>query len=238
MMQRTAKDNILEQDKRWMTWLKTCSRRPGISGQTLLQEYASAREVWMESLAKLRTEKDDDWFFCRGPLSDVEISTARDRYLSQYVFVAGDNCSQSFVDAMLAAEDAQIRMRLDAAAPVECKHCAAMKHEMALMREALSARQIRTNEDVQLAAVMGVFTRAFICGDSYSTSKREVRTSLERIMRVDFSPHERLPAAGNVWRRFVYDAFRMDWMTNAGLPCRKRQRVITTDGEIADPEEV
>jgi hypothetical protein len=237
-MQRSAKDNILEQDKRWMTWLRGCSRRIGSSGDSLLQEYAGDRDKWQSTLTLLRTEKADDWQFCRGPLSDHEIIAARERYLSQYVFVAGDNCSTTFVDAMLRAEDAQIRMRLDSSVAVRCTRCESHEKEIRIMQQALRARRIDTNEDLQLAAAIGIFQRYYICGPSYCSSRRDVRRTIERVMQDEYHADERLPASGVVWRRILRQEFGLELISNAGLPCRLRVIAFDAEGSPVDPEAI
>lgn len=237
-MKQTAKDNILEQDKRWMAWLRTCSRRTGSSGNALLHEYAGAKDSWDTSLTLLRTEKVVDWEFCRGPLSDHEIIAARERYLSQYVFVAGDNCSTTFVDAMLSAEDAQIRMRLDSASAVRCRQCDAHTREIRIMQQALRARRIETNEDVQLAAAVGILQRYYVCGPSYCSGRRDVRRTIERVMQDEYHPDERLPPGGIVWRRLVRQEFGVMLLANAGLPCRLRVTAYDADYKRVDPEAV
>ena len=237
-MLRTAKDNILEQDKRWMVWLRGCSRRTGSSGSTLLHEYACAKESWDTSLTLLRTEKVADWGFCRGPLSDQEIVAARERYLSQYVFVAGDNCSATFVDAMLSAEDAQIRMRLDAEAVVRCRKCADHEDEIRMLQQALRARRIETNEDIQLAAAVGILQRYYVCGPSYRSNRRDVRRTLERVMQNEFHYSERLPPNGVVWRRLVRQEFGIELLATGGLPCRLRTKAFDADNNCVDPEAI
>jgi len=237
-MHRTAKDNILEQDKRWMSWLRGCSRRTGSSGSTLLHEYASSKESWHTSLALLRTEKAGAWVFCRGPLSDQEIIAARERYLSQYVFVAGDNCSATFVDAMLSAEDAQIRMRLDAEVVVRCRQCMDHEKEIRVLQQALRARRIETNEDIQLAAAVCILQRYYVCGPSYRSSRRDVRRTIERVMQDEFHHNERLPPNGVVWRRLVRHEFGIELLANAGLPCRLRAKAFDADNNCVDPEAI
>ena len=222
-MQRSAKDNILEQDCRWMQWLKVCSKREGSSGKTLLEEYAATSTgEFQTSLREYRQVRHEDWVFLRGPLSDVEIVKARGRYLSQYVFVAGTHSSEAFVDSCLAIEDAQIRIRLDRGTAVRCDNCASLQLQIARMQSALSARQIRNNDDVQLAALVSIYQRYYITGSSYSTHRREVRQTLERAMRVEFHADERLPGVSPVWRRFSNDVFH-NKITHGGLDSSKER---------------
>jgi hypothetical protein len=236
-MQRTAKDNILEQDKRWMQWLKGCSKRIGKSGKTLLQEYAATSTgEFTETLADLREFRCGDWVFLRGPLSDVEIVNARARYLSQYVFVAGMHSSEVFVDSCLAIEDAQIRIRLDKHMAPQCENCAVLHLTIKRMQAALSARQIRDNDDVQLAALVSIYQRYYITGSSYSTLRRDVRQTLERVMRVEFHPDERLTGSSNVWRRFSRDVFH-NRVIHGGFTCRLRATPLTREDTDVDPEQ-
>lgn len=233
-MSRTARDNILEQDKRWMVWLKATSKRKGTSGETLLAEYAENKDAWYESVEKLRAEKMEDWQFCRGQLSDVEMASARDRYLSQYVFVAGDNCSRSFVDALLEIEDAQIRQRLDPMAPVKCSYCAENEMQVRRLLSALSARKITTNEDIQLAAVVSVFQRHYMLGDGYSTPRRVVRKMIEDVLRNEISPLERLTSQGPLWYRFLTETLGEEIHLHTDLPCRPRIPPISREQFAAE----
>jgi hypothetical protein len=233
-MSRTARDNILEQDKRWMLWLKRTSKRKGSSGQTLLAEYAGDKDAWYASVEQLRAEKSEDWQFCRGQLSDIEMANARDRYLSQYVFVAGDNCSRSFVDALLAIEDAQIRQRLDPSAPIKCSLCADNEVNIRRLLSALSARKITTNEDIQLASAVSVFQRYYMLGEGYSTPRRLVRKTVERLLREEISPLERLNAHGTVWHRFLNETLGEEIHLRTDLPCRARIPPISLEEFAAE----
>ena len=226
-MSRTARDNIHEQDKRWMTWLKATSRREGSSGQTLLQEYATDKDAWKASIQVLREQKQHDWLFCRGPLSDVEMAAARERYLSQYVFVAGENCSQSYVDSLLAAEDAQICMRLNPNAPVQCALCEESQCTIRRLSAALSAREIKSEDDIRLAAIVSIFQRYFILGEGFETPRKHVRRTVESVMRKEISPDETLSAKSSLWHRFLSDALGEMLHTSAVLPCRFREPPIS-----------
>lgn len=208
-----------------------------MSGKTLLEEYASTNAgEFQASLRDLRQTRYEDWVFLRGPLSDVEIVKARARYLSQYVFVAGTHSSEAFVDSCLAIEDAQIRIRLDRSTAVQCDNCASMRLQITRMQSALSARQIRNNDDVQLAALVSLYQRYYITGSSYSTPRREVRQTLERAMRVEFHPDERLAGMCPVWRRFITDVFR-NRTNHGGFACRLRAKPLTRVDTDVDPEQ-
>jgi len=220
-----------------MQWLKGCSKRKGASDKTLLEQYAdTGSDEFQATLRDLRQTRYDDWVFLRGPLSDVEIVKARARYLSQYVFVAGTHSSEAFVDSCLAIEDAQIRIRLDGDAAVHCDNCASLRLQIARMHSALSARQIRNNDDVQLAALVSLYQRYYITGSSYSTPRREVRQTLERAMRVEFHPDERLAGMCPVWRRFSLDVFH-NKTNHGGFACRLRATPLTREDTDVNPEQ-
>lgn len=226
-MSRRPTDNVQELDRLWMAWLRTCSRRKGVSDATLLQEYAQSKEDWYRSVEKLRTEKADDWVFCRGQLSDTEMTSARERYLSRFVFVAGDQCSTSFVDAIMAIEDAQIRLRLDMSTFQVCAECLQRDSEIAMLRAALSARELCDNTDVRAAAVRSIFQRYFVIGESYGMCRNSVRRTIERVMRIEFGPHERLTHRCDVWRRFLFDVMGTELSSAKALPCRPRVPPLT-----------
>lgn len=228
-MSKIARDNIHEQDKRWMAWLKAISRRPGCSGKTLLEEYANDKDAWRESVKYLRETKCADWEFCRGSLSDVEIASTRERYLSQYVFVAGENCSQSYVDSLLTIEDAQICMRLNPEVQVKCEAC--QEHQVTIRRllAALSAREISTDDDIRLAALVSIFQRYFMLGEGYETPRRTVRRSIENVMKTEISDSERLSAKSELWHRFLSEVLGERLHSSADLPCRYREPPISRD---------
>ena len=229
-MPKSVKDHILQQDKVWMAWLKTASRRKGLSGLSLLQEYAEKRDDWFKSLEYLRCEKVDDWVFCRGQLSDTELKNARDRYLAQYVFVAGEHCSATFVDALLAIEDTQIRLRLDPFAVQVCEECLKRDREIAILRAALSARDLTTDVDARVMAVRSIFQRYYMMSDSHSTCRTHVRETIERIMRMEIDPCEQLPVRSETWRRFLVDTLGSYASINGNsLPCRPRVPPIPLD---------
>lgn len=226
-MPTTAKDNILEQDKRWMTWLKCCSRRKGTSGNQLLQEYAGSKEDWYKSIEALRTELMADWNFLRGKLSEPEIVTTRARYLSQYVFVAGENCSKSYVDALLAAEDSQIRLRLEHEHAAPCEACRERDREIALLRAALRARKLRNNGDIRIAAVKSIFQRYFVMGEHYICCRTIVRKTIERVMHIEISPQEKLQPQSELWRRFIREILGQEPGIPQAIPCRARVPPLT-----------
>ena len=228
-MSKTAKDNILEQDKRWMTWLKGCSRRRGTSGSQLLQEYAESKDDWYASIEALRKELKADWVFLRGQLSEPEIVSTRARYLAQYVFVAGENCSRSYVDALLAAEESQIRLRLEHEHAAPCEGCMERDREIALLRAALRARRMRDNGDIRIAAVKSIFQRYFIMGEHYICCRTLVRKTIERVMRIEISPKEKLPPQSEPWRRFVREILGQEPGIPQTIPCRARVPPLTME---------
>lgn len=237
-MPQAAKDNILEQDKQWMTWLKACSRRSGTSSMTILQEYANSKKDWYASLELMRTDLLADWVFLRGKLSEPQIASARDRYLSQYVFVAGENCSQSYVDALLAAEDSQIRLRLEHEHAAPCESCRERDREIALLRAALRARKLRDNADIRIAAVKSIFQRYFIMGEHYMMCRTLVRQTIERVMRIEISPEEVLPARCDTWKRFIREILGQNPALPANVPCRARVPPLTMEefGEVSSKD--
>lgn len=210
-----------------MVWLRTCSKRPGVSGSTLLQEYAQSREDWYKSVENLRTEKADDWVFCRGQLSDTEMASARERYLSRFVFVAGDKCSTSFVDSLLAIEDSQIRQRLEIGPCQVCSECLKRDSEIAVMRAALSSRELCDNTAVRAAAVRSIFQRYFVIGESYGMCRKNVRRTIERVMRFEFGPYECLPHRCEAWRSLIFELMGSELSSTRPLPCRPRVPPLT-----------
>lgn len=228
-MSKIARDNIHEQDKRWMVWLKAVSRRAGCSGKTLLEEYANDKDAWHDSVKHLRETKCLDWTFCRGSLSDIEIANTRERYLSQYVFVAGENCSQSYVDSLLTIEDAQISMRLSPDVRVKCESCNEQQITIRRLLAALSAREINTDDDIRLAALVSIFQRYFMLGEGYETPRRLVRRSIENVMQTEISADERLSPKSDLWHRFLSEALGERLHSSADLPCRYREPPISRD---------
>lgn len=210
-----------------MTWLKKTARRKGVSGSTLLEEYAGDSESWYLSVEELGKNRIEDWIFCRGSLSDVEIANARTRYLSQYVFVAGDKCSQSFVDALLLAEHAQISMRINASSHVSCSRCVENERQIRQLSAALSAREIKSSEDVELAALVSVFQRYYMLGEGYAMKRIAVRKKLETIIRREICDAQRILPHGKVWHRFLSEVINQPVHIIEDIPCRLRQPPIT-----------
>ena len=229
-MPRTLKENIHDQDCRWMTWLKKTSQRKGTSGQTLLAEFADeSKEKWYDSLHHMCSEQMPDWVFCRSFLSSDEMASCKERYLSRFAFVAGNHSSKLFVDALMAVDDAQYLMKSKPSGNIQCSRCKENETEKKRLLAALSARNMVTYDDIQFAAVVSVFQRYFILGDSYSTTKNKVRFTIENVMQTEISLDERLPAQSLVWKRFVSEYLGGEIHGVRSLPCRLRDTPLKQD---------
>lgn len=222
-MHKSPRFNIRDVDTRWMRWLKKCSRRQGSSGSSLLVEYTSAqKDPWYRSMREMCSTKIDDWPFCCGTLTSDEIKHARERYVEKYPLVAGQFATKPFVDALLAVDESQLMQRSDNIVRARCTTCEDNQRTINRLLTALSAREIVTNDDIQLAAVVAIFQRYFLLGESYSCSRNQVRLKIEDVLQKEISPHERLSAQSTVWRRFVSESLGGEIHGVRSLPCRPR----------------
>ena len=224
-----------ELESAWMTWLKKCSALKGISGKTLLQEYAHDKTVWNESLTKLRSERCSSWPFLRGTLSVAEIADARRRYLDRYVFVAGEHNADQYVEALLVTEKAQIELRLHQHS-VTCTGCADRDATIARLRLALEARKLRSDVEIDAAAVAAMFYRHFMLSDKCTCTRTEVRECIERALQQELGNGMTLPNASPAWSSFLRDRLGLSSGSASAIRCQRRLYPLPPEPHESVPE--
>jgi len=211
-----------------MEWLRLCSALKGKSGQTLLQEYATDKHAWLESHAAMRAKRFNEWPFCRGNLSVAEIAAARSRYLDKYVFVAGEHDARPYIEALLVTEEAQIRLRLDGCG-VKCPGCADRDATIASLKMALTARQIHTDHDIQVATVSSVFHRYFMLSERGTCTRTEVRKRIEFVLQQELGTGVRLACHSAVWNTFLREHLGISSGASCPIRCQHRKFPIPCD---------
>lgn len=225
-MTSKARAHIHNLDAKWMEWLRLCSALKGQSGQTLLKEYATDKQAWLESHSAMRSKRYNEWPFCRGHLSISEIAAARSRYLDKYVFVAGEHDARPYIEALLVTEEAQIRLRLDGCG-VKCPGCADRDATIASLRMALSVRQVHTDHDIQVATVSSVFHRYFMLSENTTCSRTEVRKCIESVLQQELGTGVRLPSHSTVWNTFLREKMAISAGMSCPIRCQFRKHPIS-----------
>lgn len=221
-MSSQKRAHIHNLDTKWMDWLRKVSALKGLTGKTLLEEYASSKKDWMASNHAMRKERYTQWPFCRGTLSISEIYNARHRYLEKYVFVAGEHDASKYVDELLLTEEAQIRLRLEQQSVI-CPGCAERDATIAKLQLALQARNLTTDHDVDVASVVAVFDRLYMISDKETCTRTEVRERIEQVLQDEIGNGLRLPCNSPVWVTFVRERLGMSNSTTSRLRCQARQ---------------
>lgn len=217
-----ARAHLRDLESSWMQWLKKCSALKGTSGKTLLHEYANNKDAWSKSLMQMRSERYCAWPFLRGTLSVAEIADARRRYLDRYVFVAGEHDASAYVEALLVTEKAQIQLRLQQNSVV-CPGCADRDAMIAKLQLALEARNLRTDVEVDAAAIAAIFHRYFLLSDRETCTRTEVRECIERVLQQELGNGVSLPNASPAWTTFLRERLNIaSNRANSAIRCQRR----------------
>lgn len=225
-----ARARIQNLECTWMQWLRRCSDLKGVSGSTLLQEYANDKGAWQASLHRLRSERAVEWMFLRGQLSVADIADARRRYLEKYVFVAGEHDADAYVEALLTTEQAQIQLRLEKNC-VTCTGCADRDAEIAKLRLALQARDLCTYIDIDAAAISTLFYRYYMLSEKDTCTRTDVRKCIERAMQEELGTGIVINNFTPSWVTFLRD--RMGLRGTQSIYCKKRRYPLPAEPESA-----
>ena len=225
-----ARAHIHNLNSHWMTWLKRCSALKGLSGQTILEEYAADKSQWQSTQQHMRTSRVDAWPFLRGQLDVAEIADARRRYLDKYVFVAGEHDASAYVEALLVTENAQIQLRLEQHG-VTCQGCADRNAEIAKLRAALLAKNLKYADDIDAAAINTMFYRCFMLSDSATCTRTEVRERIEKLMQEEIGTGLVISSSSKAWKHFLSHHLGISSGSAGPLRCQARKYVLPANLE-------
>ena len=212
-----------------MTWLKSCSKHCGSSGKTLYEEYCRAdTSAWNASVSALQSDVCPGWKFRRGPtsMSSADIASARHRYLDMYPLTYEEKGSALYVDTLLEIDARQIALRQGTDGPHACAGCRERDREIAILRAALSSPDEPAEAQVDHIMVSSIFRRYFMLDGSSSTSRTEVRETIERVMQREIGCDETLPSTSSVWSAFMRNTLGISGASSGPIRCRLRAHPI------------
>jgi len=222
-------------DTQWMEWLRKCSRRTGTSGQTLYEEYGSSDKTpWRASIHELKTVLCPGWFFCRGAvaLSSADIASARHRYLDRYPLTAENRDSGQYIDELLEVDMCQTRLRRCPLDIGGCPGCLERDRTISRLNLALSADGIVDESLVEGKMLTSIFRRYFMMDGVSTTSRTEVRETIEGVLRQEIGPDETLAVSSPQWSTFLRNTLGMSGANSRPIRCRLRSCPIEPQGVI------
>lgn len=232
-----SRAHVHNTDCAWMKWLRACSKIKGSSGHTLYDEYTRCSADWQASVHKLSTVLYPCWPFCRGEsaLSSADIASARHRYLDMYPLTKEQLDSAAYVDCLLQIDKAQIELRCKGRSASSCPACAKKDLQLAKMRAALSdAGMVDEVAEIDISAVTAIFRRYFIIDPAASTSRTEVRTTLETILQQEVGPDESLSVCSPVWKAFMRRTLQLNGTTATAVRCRLRTSPLAAQDLVSE----
>jgi len=212
-----------------MTWLKSCSKHFGSSGKTLYEEYCAAdNSAWTSSVAQLQRGICPGWKFRRGPtsMSSADIASARYRYLDKYPLTYEEKGSAPYVDTLLEIDARQIALRQSTAGPRACAGCRERDRTIAVLRTALSASGVSADAQVDQLMLSAIFRRYYMLDATSTTSRTEVRETIERVMQEEIGPYETLPSGSSLWSAFLRNTLGISGASSGPVRCRRRAQPI------------
>jgi len=220
-----------------MDWLRTLSRKNGMSRRTLYEEYAdSAASDWYASVQHYTTKIISGWTFCRGSttMSSSDIAGARNRYLDKYPLTAEGKSSASYVDTLLMLDEKQIALRCEDSGHSMCALCREKDLEIRRLRLSLAGtRELDVQEQTTLDFLMisEVFRRHYTLDSSESIPRTDVRLHLQRVLQEQVGPDEVITSTGDAWRMFLRKKMGVNVTAPTPLCCRKRPHPICAADE-------
>ena len=210
-----------------MDWLRTMSRKGGVSGRTMYEEYAdSATGDWYASVQHYETHIISGWTFCRGgtTMSSSDIAGARNRYLDKYPLTAEGKSSASYVDTLMMLDEKQIALRCEDSGHSMCALCREKDLEIKRLRLSLAGtRELDVQEQTRLDYLMisEVFRRYYTLDRSETIPRATVRLHLERVMQEQVGPDEVILSTGAAWRMFLRKKMGVSVTATTPLRCRR-----------------
>ena len=231
-----ASSHVHDMDRKWMDWLRIMSRKLGVSGRTLYEEYAkSDTGDWYKSIEHYQTTISNGWTFCRGSttLSSSDIAGARNRYLDKYPLTAEEKGSAGYVDTLMMLDEKQIALRCQRSSYPTCASCREMELEIRRLRLCVaSTLDLGVPEQSMLDSLMvsQVFRRHYILDSSATMARSDVRLHVERILQKEVGPDEVLLSKGEPWCKFLRNTMGISGTSSTALRCRKRSIPIPAAG--------
>ena len=223
-----AGSHVHDMDRKWMDWLRIMSKKPGVSGRTMYEEYAeSGTGDWYKSIEHYQTTISNGWTFCRGSttLSSSDIAGARNRYLDKYPLTAEEKCSAAYVDTLMMLDEKQIALRCQQSGYRTCTSCREKDIEIRRLRMVIAATlDLGAPEQSLLDALMvsQVFRRHYILDSSATMARSDVRLHLERVLQEEVGPDEVLLSTGEPWRMFLRNTMGVSGTSANAMRCRRR----------------
>ena len=223
-----ASSHVHDIDRKWMDWLRIMSKKTGVSGRTMYEEYAKANTGdWYKSIEYYGTTVSNGWTFCRGSttLSSSDIAGARNRYLDKYPLTAEEKSSAGYVDTLMMLDEKQIALRCQRSSHPTCTSCQEMLLEIKRLRLCVAATlDLGVPEQSMLDSLMisQVFRRHYILDSSATMARSDVRTHLERVLQKEVGPDEIVVSTGEPWRMFLRNTMGVSGTSANAMRCRKR----------------
>lgn len=229
-----ARSHVQNTDKKWMLWLRNCSKRIGISDRTLYEEYCDEDNgAWHGSVALLKSQISDGWQFCRGAsdMTSVDIASARSRYLDKYPLTYEEKSAITYVDTLLEIDDAQTALRQALSHAPTCDGCRERDRTISVLRTALSA-PAADDRQIDRQMISAVFRRYFMLDSSSTTSRTEVRETIESVLKREIGSDETLPSTSPLWSAFLRNTLGTTGASNGPIRCRLRSTPIEPHVEL------
>jgi hypothetical protein len=229
----SARGHIHTADTQWMEWLRKCSRREGLSGRTLYEEYSTQTTAWDDSVQILKTDICPGWTFCRGAmaLSSADIAAARHRYLDRYPLTYENRDSGRYIDALLEIDACQTRLRQCPEQSGGCQGCMERDRTIGRLQLALSAGDVVDETAITGKMMTSIFHRHFLL-DGGHTSRTEVRETMERVLQQEIGPDETLPSSSPTWGTFLRNTLGVSGANSKPIRCRRRAHPIERHGVL------
>ena len=230
----STRGHIHAADAQWMDWLRTCSKRKGVSGRTLYEEYSTGSKTqWDASILMLKTEICPGWKFCRGhiALSSSDIAAARHRYLDRYPLTYEDRDSGTYIDTLLEVDSCQTQLRQRSDKERRCQGCIERDGTIEKLKLALAAKGITDATSITNQMMTSIFHRYFIL-DGGHTSRTEIRKTMEQVIQQEISADESLPCSSSAWSTFLRNTLGVSGASSKPIRCRRRAHPLA-DHDVA-----
>ena len=147
----------------FIEWLQTIGSMP-FKKKSILKQYMQRNKGsdWEELKSQLRTNKVDWWVFLRGKMSADDVDTAKNNYVSDFVFICEEEPSEPYISSLLEIEECQLKLRItESVAAVTCPDCKKKDIEIRALRNQIRHMNEEVTFDARIELMREEFRRAF-----------------------------------------------------------------------------
>ena len=142
-------------------------------------------------------------------MSADDVDTAKNNYVSDFVFICEEEPSEPYISSLLEIEECQLKLRItESVAAVTCPDCKKKDIEIRALKNQIRHMNEEVTFDARIELMREEFRRAFIHDPFGRLQRSALRVHMEEFLQREINDHESLPASCPLWACFLRDIVR------------------------------